>query len=369
MPSRKSLEREQRRVDQGRLALPLAPHEPPRQRGEAERRRAPGVAPTASPPSCHTRMLSTMPPMPITERHRADRVDVPIARVRGVVHELDVEQDDRDDHDLEREAHAPRQVRGDEPAQQRPDRGGDRGRGADQRVGLALRGPLEVPVDERLHGRQQQRGAEPSDDRPEDDDGRQALRERHRQRPDGVAEQPEDVRALASDQVADLAPDQDEGGGDQGLERDRRLHAADRGVQVPDHRGDRHVHQRRVDDQHEHRHRQQDHEPGSPVRRLAGGGWSRRRPYGGIIRGAARGARKETVVTTGSRPTPSEAVREAVTMALCVGSAFETRTARSSGRRLGCAFGSGASCFGPRPPDGSSKVDRMGSLSDDDDRG
>src|SRR5512132_1851778 len=57
---------------------------------------------------------------------RTDRVDVAIARVRRVAHPPDVEQDDRDDHGLEREPHAPREVRGDEAAEQWPHRRGDR---------------------------------------------------------------------------------------------------------------------------------------------------------------------------------------------------------------------------------------------------
>ena len=58
----------------------------------------------------------------------------------------------------------------------------------------------------------------------------------------------------SADEVADLAADQDERGGDERLERDRRLDAADRRAQVMDDRRDRHVHQRGVDDEHEHRH-------------------------------------------------------------------------------------------------------------------
>ena len=95
-------------------------------------------------------------------------------------------QHDGDDHDLEGEADAPRQVGGDEPAEQRADRGGDRGRGSDQRVGLLPGRPFEVPVDERLHRGQQQRRAEPADDRPEDDDGGEALGDGHRQGADRV---------------------------------------------------------------------------------------------------------------------------------------------------------------------------------------
>ena len=120
---------------------------------------------------------------------------------------------------------------------------------------------LEVAVDQRLHCRQQQRRPKPADDRPEDDDRGQALRQRHRQRADRVGQQPQHVRPLAPDQVADLAADQDECRRDQRLQRDRRLHPADGRVQVLHHRRDRHVHQRGVDHQHEHRHRQQDGEP------------------------------------------------------------------------------------------------------------
>ena len=156
------------------------------------------------------------------------------------------------------------------PPSSGPTRGGDRRRGADQGVGLLLRRSLEVAVDQRLHRGQQQRRAEPADDRPEDDDRGQALGQRHRQGADGVAEQAQHVGALAPDEVADLAADQDERRGDQRLERDRGLDAADGRVEIVDHRGDRDVHQRRVDDEHEHRHRQQHGEPWI-ARRLLGG--------------------------------------------------------------------------------------------------
>src|SRR4249919_2751262 len=69
-----------------------------------------------------------------------------------------------------------------------------------------------------------------------------------------------------------LAADQDERGGHQRLQRDRGLHTAHRRVEILNHRRDRHVHQRRVDDEHEHRHRQQDREPlaAGSLRRNAG---------------------------------------------------------------------------------------------------
>ena len=84
--------------------------------------------------------------------------------------------------------------------------------------------------------------------------------EGHRQGADRVGEQTQDVGPLASEEVADLAADQDERGRDQGLERDRGLDGTHVGAEVGDHRRDRDVHDRRVDDQHEHGHRQQDRE-------------------------------------------------------------------------------------------------------------
>ena len=76
----------------------------------------------------------------------------------------------------------------------------------------------------------------PPIDRPEDDDRGEALGERHRQRPDRVGEKTQDVRALAADEIADLAADQDEGGRHERFECDRGLDAADRRVQIVYHR-------------------------------------------------------------------------------------------------------------------------------------
>ena len=53
---------------------------------------------------------------------------------------------------------------------------------------------------------------------------------------DGVAEQAQHVGPLAPEEIADLAADQDERGGYQRFERDRRLDAADRGVEILNHR-------------------------------------------------------------------------------------------------------------------------------------
>ena len=199
--------------------------------------------------------------MPTHREDRADHVDLPRPGVGHVVDELDLGQHDRDHDDLEPEADAPREVRGHEATEQRPDRGRDRGSGADQRVGLRPSRALEVPVDQGLHRGQQQRRPEPADDRPEDDDRGQALGERHRQGSDRVGEQPEHVGPLAPDQIADLAADQDERSRHQRLQRDRGLNAAHGRVEILDHGRDRDVHQRRVDDEHEHRHRKQQREP------------------------------------------------------------------------------------------------------------
>ena len=159
-----------------------------------------------------------------------------------------------------RNADAPGQVGGDEATEQRPHGGGDRGGRAHEGVDPALRRALEVAVDERLHGGQQQRRAQSAENGPEHDDGGDALGERHGQRADGIAEQAQHVGPLAADEIADLAPDEDERGRDQRLQRDGGLHAAGGRVQIVDHRRDRHVHQRGVDHQHEHGHGQEKRE-------------------------------------------------------------------------------------------------------------
>ena len=100
--------------------------------------RAPEAGLTASPPSSQTRIASTMPPMPSTDRTAPTRSDLPGSGVRHVVDQPDARQHNHDDDVLEQERDPPRQVGRDEPSDQRADRGGDRGRGPDQRVGLPL---------------------------------------------------------------------------------------------------------------------------------------------------------------------------------------------------------------------------------------
>ena len=135
IPNRNSLRREQVGVEQRRLALALAAHQPPGQPGHRDRadrdQRGDGLAAflphqDAEHDAAHAEH----------GQDGADEVDAPGSGVRDVVDELDARQHDRDDDDLEQERDPPRQVRGDEAAEQRPDGGGDRRRGADQRVDL-----------------------------------------------------------------------------------------------------------------------------------------------------------------------------------------------------------------------------------------
>jgi hypothetical protein len=149
-PQQEDLGAEQARVDQRGLAVPLAPHEPGGQHRHADHadQQQRGDGPAALLPHQDAEHDAAHAEH---RQDRTDRVDVAIARIRGVAHPPDVEQDDRDDHGLEREPHAPREVRGDEAAEQRPHRRGDRRGGADERVGLPLRRSFEVTVDEGLH--------------------------------------------------------------------------------------------------------------------------------------------------------------------------------------------------------------------------
>jgi hypothetical protein len=269
MPSRYALDRNRSGVDQRRLPLALAPHQPPDERAQGHR---------SDRYQRPDRLAAFLPhedaqhdtAHPDHREGGADDVDASVARIRHVAHQPYAGQDDRDHDALEQEGHPPRQDGGDEAAEQRADGSRDRGRGADQGVDLLLSGPMEVAVDERLHRRQEERGADPADHGPEHDDGDEVLGQRHRHGADGVAEQTEHVRPLATEQVADLAPDQDECRGDERLEGDGRLDAAHGGVEVLHDRRDRHVHQRRVDDEHEHRHREQQAE--APAARFPGRG-------------------------------------------------------------------------------------------------
>ena len=106
----------------------LAADQPPRER--RQRDDADGEeTPTASPPSCHTRMPSDDAAHADDGEDGADDVDAARSPVYGdVAHQPDAGQHDRDDHASSRNADPPREEGRDEAAEQRPDRGGDRGR-------------------------------------------------------------------------------------------------------------------------------------------------------------------------------------------------------------------------------------------------
>ena len=227
------LRREQIRVDQRRLSLALAAHEPPGEQGQGD------------DADCQQggNGLATLLPHEDAQHdaahgehreHRTDDVDAPGSCVRHVADELEAGEHDPDDDHLEAECHAIRQKRGDEATEQRTDRSGDRSRGPDQGVGLALRNSFEVAVDEGLHGREEERRSEAADHRPEDEDRDHALGECHCKSSDRIGEQTQRVCPLAPEEVADLASDQDERRRDQGFDRDGRLDAAHGRVEVGD---------------------------------------------------------------------------------------------------------------------------------------
>ncbi len=268
-PEAEVLRFEEDRVDQRRLAFALPTDDPPRERSQRDQ---------ADGDQGGNGLAALLPDEDPEHdaahadcgEDRADDVNLSRAGERNFPDEPGSDEHDRDDHDLPGECDPPREVGRDEAADQRPDRSGDRSGGADQRVGAPLSGPLEVAVDQRLHRRQEERRAEAADHGPEDDDREQALRQHHRERAGGVTDQADDERPLPADQIADLAADQDERRRDERLERDRRLDSARGRVQILDDGRDRHVHQRRVDDEDEHRHRQQDREQAAAARLFSG---------------------------------------------------------------------------------------------------
>ena len=103
-----------------------------RRASRARSRRPRCSAPTDSPPSCHTRIPSTMPPIPTTDRTAPTRSTCrePVygtswtsSMPDRTIAMMTASSEERD---------APRQVRRDEAADQRADGGGDRGGGADE---------------------------------------------------------------------------------------------------------------------------------------------------------------------------------------------------------------------------------------------
>ena len=126
------------------LSVALAAHQPVAEPGHGQRTDS-KQAPTDSPPSCQTRMPSTMPPMPITESIAPTMSTSALTGVGHVVDELDTGQDDDDDDDFERKADSPRQIRRYEATDERSDRGRDCGRSADKGVDRVCAAPGKLP--------------------------------------------------------------------------------------------------------------------------------------------------------------------------------------------------------------------------------
>ena len=123
------------------------------------------------------------------------------------------------------------------------------------RVGLA-----EVRRDERDDRGHDQHRSQALEERPADDQHRQVRGQRRRERPAGVDDAPDRERALAAEDLADLAAGDHQGRHHQRVERDRRLDPGDSRADVLGDRGDRRVHDGRVEghDELPRRQRQQD---------------------------------------------------------------------------------------------------------------
>ena len=145
-------------------------------------------------------------------------------------------------------------------ADHRPEGRRDRAGGGDEPVRARAVGLPEVRRDERHDRRHDQHRAEAFEERPADDQHRQVRGQRRRQRSAGVDDAPDRERALPADDLADLAAGDHQGGHHQRVQRDRRLDPGDRRPDVAGDRGDRRVHDGRVQghDELPRRQRQQD---------------------------------------------------------------------------------------------------------------
>ena len=183
---------------------------------------------------------------------------------RGRLRDLPAQEQDEDhDHGLGGEHVAPCELRGHPAADQRA--GGDRDRGGppEQRIGQRAVLALVGGGGERRYGRHHQHGAEPLDPRPADQQDGEVRAQRGGERPDAVDRQADRERAVAAQDVAELRAEQHERRHHERVQRDRRLHALDRRVEVFDDLRDRHVHHARVEHHDELRRREDEH--GEPL--------------------------------------------------------------------------------------------------------
>ena len=193
------------------------------------------------------------------ERHAHDvelRAPLGCRRLRDLFAQ---EQDADHDHGLGGEHVTPRELRRHPAADQRA--GGDRDRGdpAEQRVRQRALAALIGGGRERRDRRHHEHGTEPLDAGPADQQHGEVRAQRRRERPEPVDRQPERERAVGAQDVAELRPEQHERRHHQRVQRDRRLHALDRRVEVLDDLRDRHVHHARIEHHHELRRGKDDH--------------------------------------------------------------------------------------------------------------
>ncbi len=211
---------------------------------------------------------------PEPRRRERDAAQIQMAALLGLRRRRDLppQQQDADDDDRLRGEHVtPGELRGHVPADQGPDRHGHGGDPAEQRVG-------ECPVLALVAGGRERRDRGDDHDRPEalharppDQQHPEVRAEGREQRSNAVDRQPDGERLPPTEDVAELRPHQHERGHDQRVQRDRRLHPLDGGVQILDDLRDRDVHHARVEHHHELGRRQ--HREGNPFAHVKSPYW------------------------------------------------------------------------------------------------
>ena len=194
-----------------------------------------------------------------------DRTQVVQARdpfgASGIVDQAGHGQDEQHQHHLAHEDDPPRQLGGGPATHDGTHCDAGTGHAADHGVGGLAFLALEVPGDQRRHGRKDERRADPLEDRPTQRQDRHRLGDRGQGRSAPVDDQTDRERPSPADDVADLAAGEHQHGHHQAVEGDHRLDHRDRGVEVRDQLADRHVHHRLIEDHHELRGRQRDQWP------------------------------------------------------------------------------------------------------------
>ena len=206
-----------------------------------------GLRGCTNPHTLLRRIANTIRPRP-PEKAPRRRCRAAGAARRRRPRDLPAQQQDDDHHDrLAGEHVAPRELRRHPAADQRA-RGDRDGRdAAEQRVGQRAVAALVGGGGERCDRGHHQHGAEPLDPRPADQQDGEVGAQRRRERSDPVDRQADRERAVAAQDVAELRAEQHECRHHERVQRDRRLNALDRRVEVLDDLRDRHVHDARVE--------------------------------------------------------------------------------------------------------------------------